>query len=204
MQLPLALLVSRAVDLTGPAQKHPRRFVALIINFTAALISAAVAFSLLNRRPPSPSQPPNPPSPVTHLDVINPGPFDEPPELGSRDVDHVTLDANSSSRTELAGKTMDLTLFAAIRACDVLISHFWRRIPNTRSKRVASLTTSTTLFCSSVATIMHAWFYTPSRLPHTYNKWISAAAELDNRLLLALRHARYGAYSFKTLLHVES
>lgn len=37
---------------------------------------------------------------------------------------------------------------------------------------------------------MHAWFYTPSRLPQTYNRWISAAAELDHRLVLVLRHVR--------------
>ena len=43
---------------------------------------------------------------------------------------------------------------------------------------------------------MHAWFYSPSRLPQTYNRWISAAAKLDYRLLLVLRHARYGTFLY--------
>ena len=43
---------------------------------------------------------------------------------------------------------------------------------------------------------MHAWFYSPSRLPQTYNAWISAAADVDDRLVLALRHARYGTWIY--------
>jgi hypothetical protein len=52
------------------------------------------------------------------------------------------------------------------------------------------------LFCFSAASIMHAWFYTPSRLPRDYNRWISAAAGLDKRLLSALRHARFGMWVY--------
>ena len=43
---------------------------------------------------------------------------------------------------------------------------------------------------------MWSWFYSPSRLPQSYNAWISAAAELDHRLMLALRHARYGTFQY--------
>jgi hypothetical protein len=166
------------------------RYIGLLVTFSAALISASAAFSLLNGQPQN--APPNPPqpAPLSHLDVVKPGPFDEPPESGSREVDSATLDAKLMSRADLAGKTMDLTLFAAVRAGHVLIDQLCSRLPSSTAKQVVSRSTPPALFCFSAATIMHAWFYSPLRLPQTYNKWISAAAELDHRLLLVLRHAR--------------
>ncbi|KAL5414808.1 hypothetical protein PMIN03_002028 [Paraphaeosphaeria minitans] len=128
--------------------------------------------------------------------MVDPSPFYEPPEGGLREVDNATLNAKSLSRMGLAGKTMDLTLFAAIRAGDVLISQVCNRLPSSRARQVVSRSTPTVLFCFSAATIMHAWFYSPSRLPQSYNRWISAAAELDHRLILALRHARYGTWVY--------
>jgi hypothetical protein len=93
---------------------------------------------------------------------------------------------------------MDLTLFTVIRALDIVVSSAWDRLPSERRSklRVIPKTAPTALFCFSAATIMHAWFYTPLRLPRTYNSWISAAAELDRRLLLALRHARFGTWVY--------
>ena len=145
----------------------------------ARFVSAWAAFTLLNSRP--------------HA-VPSPIPFDRPPDLDSTELDHAAFHLASSSRADLAGKTMDLTLFTAVRACDVIISRLWARVPPTKCKSIASRTTPVALFCFSAATVMHAWFYTPRRLPETYNRWISAAAELDTRLLLALRHARYEFY----------
>jgi hypothetical protein len=43
---------------------------------------------------------------------------------------------------------------------------------------------------------MHAFFYSPSRLPFTYVNWIERIAELDERLLRALREARYGNFVY--------
>jgi hypothetical protein len=39
-------------------------------------------------------------------------------------------------------------------------------------------------------------FYLPSRLPPSYNKWISTLARMDPRLLQLLRDARSGAYTY--------
>ena len=181
LQLPLALAFRKLVPNYRP------RLVAVCIKFISALISASAAFTLINSHPsPSFSRTIAP----THLHVIKPGPFDEPPELGLKEVDDASLHARSLSRTDLAGKSMDLTLFAAVRAGDILISRVWDRMSPSTSKNVSAHIAPVALFCFSAATIMHAWFYSPSRLPQTYNKWISAAAELDSRLLLALRHAR--------------
>lgn len=136
--------------------------------------------------------------PLSHLEVIKPGPFDEPPEINSKEIDNATLNARSLSRADLAGKTIDLTIFAVIRALDIIISGAWDRLPLKPSSRIQKASKSATplLFFFSAASIMHAWFYSPSRLPHSYNTWISAAAELDHRLLLALRHIRYGTWIY--------
>ncbi|KAF1977958.1 hypothetical protein BU23DRAFT_587391 [Bimuria novae-zelandiae CBS 107.79] len=189
LQEPLALLFS-TISLSRHAQGYNQKLLAVLAKFAAAFVSALAAFSLLNRQPQASS---TQTTPISHLDVIKPGPFDEPPELGSNVVDDAKLRANILSR---AGKTMDLTLLAAVRACDVLISKVWDRTPASMSKNIVSRSTPTILFCFSAATIMHAWFYSPSRLPQTYNQWISAAAELDDRLLLTLRHARYGTWTY--------
>lgn len=39
---------------------------------------------------------------------------------------------------------------------------------------------------------MWAWFFSPSRLPRAYNKWISSAAAVDPRLIDALQRCRNG------------
>lgn len=48
------------------------------------------------------------------------------------------------------------------------------------------------IFAASCALIMWAWFYAPSALPQSYNKWISSAAAVDPRLIEALRRCRKG------------
>lgn len=96
----------------------------------------------------------------------------------------------------LAGKTLDLTILAASRALDTVIIDLWRRsqshrLPNTTSKAI-SQHSSTLLFALSCGTIMWAWFYHPTRLPPTYNKWIASAAAVNPRLIHLLREAREG------------
>lgn len=90
---------------------------------------------------------------------------------------------------------MDLTLFAVIRALDVLVGATTPLAPSSVLRKATSKLPGP-LFCFSAATIMWSWFYSPSRLPRSYNAWISAAAELDHRLVLALRHARYGTFQY--------
>ncbi|KAF2689648.1 hypothetical protein K458DRAFT_291865, partial [Lentithecium fluviatile CBS 122367] len=183
LQLPIRrLLVAVTHRATSTVDPLPLRAADVLAKLFAALISASVSFNLINSG--SSSSPP--------------GPFDEPPETDSRQVNDATLGALSLSRADLAGKTLDLTLFAVVRALDVVVSSIWHRMPAKSTSRLGRIpqTVPTLLFCFSAATIMHAWFYTPSRLPRTYNNWISLAADLDHRLLLVLRHARYGTWVY--------
>lgn len=201
LQAPIKAFI---VELLRLARNVPRsnnlRIAGILAKFTAALISSFISFSLLNDVPLNspPASAVSPSQPTSHLDFIKPGPFDSPPEPSSSEVSEATLNARSLSRKDLAGKTMDLTLFSVVRALDVVISSVWNRCSldeNSRFDRL-SRSTPTVLFCASAATIMRAWFYNPSRLPQSYNSWISAAAEIDHRLILALRHARYGTWVY--------
>lgn len=177
--LPRLTFSSRSLDL-GVAQLFARSL--------AALISASVSFKLLNNAPTNTAAlAASETTPV--LNRFAPGPFDEPPEEGF--VEMTTL-----SRPDLAGRTMDLTLFAVVRALDILTSTTTSTLHPSSSLRKATSKLPTPLFCFSAATIMWSWFYSPSRLPRSYNAWISAAAELDHRLVLALRHARYGTLQY--------
>ncbi|KAI0799409.1 integral membrane protein [Xylaria sp. FL0064] len=99
-----------------------------------------------------------------------------------------------------AGRTLDLTLFAATRAVDVVVGELWSQ---RRQRRVAagrwswldsfiSNMADPSIFAASCALIMWAWFYAPSALPRSYNKWISSAAAVDARLIKALRRCRKG------------
>jgi hypothetical protein len=52
------------------------------------------------------------------------------------------------------------------------------------------------IFASSAAIIMWSWFYSPQRLPKAYNQWISTAADIDPRLIQALRLCRQGDFLY--------
>jgi hypothetical protein len=103
-----------------------------------------------------------------------------------------------------AGRTMDLTLFAVIRALDVIVGELWswRRTTRTssgtwtkRDDRISSLT-DPALFAASSALIMWCWTYLPERLPRAYNKWITSAAQVDFRLIKALRLFQWGQLQY--------
>ncbi|RYP57587.1 hypothetical protein DL770_010628 [Monosporascus sp. CRB-9-2] len=102
--------------------------------------------------------------------------------------------------TRYAGRTLDLTLFAACRAIDVIVGELWaqrrqRRIAAnewTRFESAISRLTDPAIFAASSAFIMWAWFYHPSKLPRAYQKWISSAAAVDPRLIEALQRCRKG------------
>ena len=106
---------------------------------------------------------------------------------------------------ELAGKTVDFTLFALTRALDVIAVAIWTRTrshpwhPEHRTPGLASLAryiADPAIFAFSAAVIMWSWFYSPTRLPRTYNSWISKAAAIDTRLISALRLARQGDFVY--------
>ncbi|KAI1427927.1 integral membrane protein [Xylaria sp. FL1777] len=111
-----------------------------------------------------------------------------------------TTDSNKQETVRYAGRTLDLTLFAATRAVDVIVGELWSQ---RRQRRVAagrwswldsfiSQMADPSIFAASCAVIMWAWFYAPSALPRSYNKWISSAAAVDGRLIEALRRCRRG------------
>ena len=104
-----------------------------------------------------------------------------------------------------AGKTIDFTLFAFCRAIDVLVITAWIRSRSSRwhpehklprlanfGKRMAD----PWVFATSAAVIMWAWFYAPHRLPKAYNRWISSVANIDSRLIQALRLSRQGDFVY--------
>ncbi|KAJ5780161.1 hypothetical protein N7457_005321 [Penicillium paradoxum] len=107
-------------------------------------------------------------------------------------------------RPELAGRTMDLTIFMVTRAVDAAACFAWsrwsrRRRAQNRWTLVESLvpsSTDATVFAMSSAIVMWAWFYLPERLPNTYEKWIGQAAQVDSRLIEALRRARRGIFVY--------
>jgi hypothetical protein len=119
------------------------------------------------------------------------------------------LQAQDASQTGqpsfvLVGKTMDLTLFGVTRALDICVGEAWsrhrvRRIAArkwTKIESTMSKLADASVFSASVCIIMWAWFYMPERLPRTYNKWIGEAAQVDNRLIEALRRARRGEWIY--------
>ncbi|KAI1179564.1 integral membrane protein [Nemania sp. FL0916] len=110
-----------------------------------------------------------------------------------------TIESDNSEKTvRYAGRTLDLTLFAATRAVDVVVGELWyqRRQQRVAADRWAWLDSfisrmaDPSMFAASGALIMWAWFYAPSALPRSYNKWISSAAAVDSRLIEALRRCR--------------
>ncbi|KAI2831221.1 hypothetical protein CBS63078_8973 [Aspergillus niger] len=108
------------------------------------------------------------------------------------------------SRPQLAGRTMDLTLFSLTRAVDLVVYMGWanwRRWRKSRGQwtlveRVAPQLTDAGVFATSAAIVMWAWFYMPERLPRSYGKWIGEVAKVDGRLIEALRRARQGVFVY--------
>ncbi|RVX70951.1 hypothetical protein B0A52_06109 [Exophiala mesophila] len=104
-----------------------------------------------------------------------------------------------------AGKTMDFTLFVFSRALDIAAITAWTRTrakswhPEQRAPRMANAArklADPTIFALSASIIMWSWFYSPHRLPRAYNNWISKIAEIDSRLIQALRLVRQGDFVY--------
>lgn len=104
-----------------------------------------------------------------------------------------------------AGKTIDFTLFAVCRAFDILVVTTWIRSrgqrfhPERTMPKVSWLVQrmgDAGLFATSAAIIMWSWFYSPQRLPKQYNQWISRMADIDERLINALRLCRQGDFVY--------
>ncbi|OQE11214.1 hypothetical protein PENFLA_c077G09078 [Penicillium flavigenum] len=107
-------------------------------------------------------------------------------------------------RPELAGRTMDLTIYMVTRAIDAVACVAWgrwsrRRQAQNRWTTVESLVPGfldAGVFAMSAAVVMWAWFYLPERLPRAYEKWIGEVAQVDSRLIEALRRVRRGVFVY--------
>lgn len=154
-----------------------------LIHFLSSFLSAFLSFLLLNGNKRLPHRRVSYP-PVTDKD----DPTRQPQETAL------------IVRPNLAGYTMDFTLFALTRALDVTCRSVWTRqsyrLQSSRLKSFVIKFIDPLVFSSSVALIMWSWFYHPTRLPTSYNTWITRAASLDTRLLLALRAARAGHWQY--------
>ena len=52
------------------------------------------------------------------------------------------------------------------------------------------------LFVGTAGVVMDSWFYRPDTLPRSYREWIWSAAQVDERLVQALRQARRGDFMY--------
>lgn len=156
---------------------------AVRVQFICSLFSAWLAFDLLNRDE----------SWIQKRVVTN---------LESPNKHHLPP---PSYHPRYAGKTIDFTLFAFCRALDIVIISVWTRTrskswhPEQRNPRFANAIrklADPTIFSISAAIIMWSWFYAPDRLPLQYNQWISKVADIDSRLIEALRLARRGEFVY--------
>lgn len=111
----------------------------------------------------------------------------------------------ASQTVRYAGRTLDLTLFAATQALDVAVGELWSRFQNRRRaagipksfvETALSRLADPAMFAVSSGLVMWTWFYAPSRLPRTYNKWITSAAAVDDRLIEALRRCHEGTLRY--------
>ncbi|EFQ99336.1 integral membrane protein [Nannizzia gypsea CBS 118893] len=171
------------------------------LRFLAAFLSALICFPILNR--------------TTKHPYGRSAGCDErvssyQPSVAKKNQDNGNGSQNNiNNRPDLAGRTLDLTLFATTRAADALVNVLWSRWKASSraqgngngkaGQRVRSLApklADTGVFAISSAIVMWAWFYLPDRLPYSYGKWISEAAQLDNRILEALRTARRGDWTY--------
>ena len=196
---------------TASANRPNKRDLRLLARFLAACIGSAASFHLINRTDPPETnglaqaqgelpakqdevQSAKPPSQERNRrSKIPPGLSDlRRPDL------FIAQPRLTTSGVPLAGKTIDLTIFAAVRALDTLLQ-LVPQSSNPRIRRVwqaACKAFGPFIFITSSATIMHAFFYAPSRLPRTYVSWIQRLARLDERLLHALRQIRYGNFVY--------
>ncbi|KAJ5319840.1 hypothetical protein N7508_000123 [Penicillium antarcticum] len=166
-----------------------------LIRFAAAFLSGWFSFQLINRN-----------RICLRTEAVR---FQrESTERESTDQEHDSSEAGANPlehhRPELAGRTMDLTIFSVTRAVDVIACVAWNHWSRHRKAQNRWTVVETFVpgladagvFATSAAIVMWAWFYLPERLPRTYEKWIGEAAQVDSRLIEALRRARRGVFVY--------
>ncbi|XHG02184.1 hypothetical protein AWENTII_005540 [Aspergillus wentii] len=168
------------------------RGLARFIRFVSALFSSWFSFQLLNRKPISLDRSHNSLSQDTTGKKNDPSESQTETKLGALNA------------PDLAGRTMDLTLFTLTRAVDSMVCIGWstwrhrRKSKNrwTKAEDLLPQLADAGVFAASAAVVMWAWFYQRDRLPKSYGKWIGEAAQVDSRLVEALRRARWGSWVY--------
>jgi hypothetical protein len=139
------------------------------------------------------------------LPLLN-GPQRSPPSSNSNGSAQPA--SRKAESHEQAGKTLDLTLLASVRALETVIYHSWQAYVHSSSSSASlsrlrrglisflSTAADPALFIASAGTVMWAWVYEPHRLPHGYNRWITSAAEVDPRLIEVLQAIRAGKFAY--------
>ncbi|CAG8507179.1 8685_t:CDS:2 [Paraglomus occultum] len=97
--------------------------------------------------------------------------------------------------------TIDFTMFALVRAFDVLVRFAYHERMSERIKKRwipkwLTRHTDTAVFIASCTEIMSSWFFEPQRLPKAYVHWITRMAAMDSRLLDVVRLMRQGKYEY--------
>ncbi|OKL61682.1 hypothetical protein UA08_02983 [Talaromyces atroroseus] len=160
-----------------------------IVRFVSAFVSAWAAFNLLNRKS------------RKNDTTITDSARDEDPK---GEEDRFNGLKTERLRPELSGRSLDFTLFSLTRAAGVIAAIAWNGWEKRRKSRgrwsrteeLAPRIADAGLFAGSAAVVMWAWFYSPERLPRSYEKWIGEAAQVDDRLIEALRRARRGEFIY--------
>lgn len=160
-----------------------------LVRFIATLVSAWFTFGLLNQKP---------------IRIQGNAPERQNGAIQRDLTENHDGKTTAECHPQLAGRTMDLTLFSLTRAVDSMACMAWARWRSRRKSRgqwtfveaLAPQLADAGLFAASAAIVMWAWFYMPERLPRSYGKWIGEAAKVDNRLIEALRRARRGVFVY--------
>ena len=201
LQAPIfASLIAGCRKIHGEQYRKHVQKLRRLARFLAALAAASLSFSLLNKNTTKPNSAVGDQGcgSVEGGNVKRKTQSKIPPNLPPLPTEAtLTQQQINTQGIPLAGKSIDLTLFAVIRALDVVVQSLGQS--DQRSSRISRLFAKSAtpfLFAASSATIMHAFFYTPSRLPFSYVSWIDRIAGVDTRLVEALRHARYGNFIY--------
>lgn len=170
-----------------------RSNVDLLLRFMATFVAAIVSFAMLNS------------GTTKQQEAVHSRTEFAPSNQSTRTHEGngiMETDKSGAQSAHSAGKTLDITFFATVRAFDIAINAIYerysaRRIRKSRNSDSLMETLAVPfVFALSSSIIMWAWFYDAKSLPKSYNKWISNAAQVDPRLIQALREIRSGNFVY--------
>ena len=194
LQKPFLILIRRSQILTVLSGRLGSRHAATIYaRFLAAFVASWFSFGMLN-------------STIEGLLIVkDPSHHSAANESAPELTDPKVSEDKLLRKPAMVGRTIDLTLLAAIRAIETTAGVVWTRY-RARNRAVKPLEkrlqqgishlADAGVFSLSAGMVMWAWVYLPERLPRSYNKWIKKAAQVDVRLLTILRHARDGSFVY--------